>query len=119
MDPFIYDEGIYEGGDLYINLGDISEDILKDSRKFFEQGLPGPNEPFDVDSTVWGYIPRKQSLVNAFSNDPATRLMQDVGLNGMSSERERDFRSEERRVGKECRSRWSPNNYKKKGEEHR
>lgn len=93
MDPFIYDEGTHEGGDLYINLGDISEDILKDSRKFFEQGLPGPNEPFDVDSTVWGYIPRKQSLVNAFSNDPATRLMQDVGLNGMSSERERDFYS--------------------------
>src|SRR5690554_5742399 len=93
MDPFIYDEGTHEGGDLYINLGDISEDILKDSRKFFEQGLPGPNEPFDVDSTVWGYIPRKQSLVNAFSNDPATRLMQDVGLNGMSSERERYFYS--------------------------
>ena len=91
MDPFVYDEGTHEGGDLYINLGDVSEDILKDSRKFFEQGLPGPNEPFDVDETAWGYIPKNQSLVNAFSNDPATRLMQDVGLNGMNSERERDF----------------------------
>ncbi len=93
MDPFIYDEGTHKGGDLYINLGDISEDILKDSRKFFEQGLPGPNEPFDVDSTAWGYIPKTQSLVTAFSNDPATRLMQDVGLNGMNSERERQFYS--------------------------
>src|ERR1039457_7309651 len=27
-------------------------------------------------------------------------------------------RSEERRVGKECRSRWSPYHYKKKGETH-
>lgn len=91
MDPFIYDEGTHAGGDLYINLGSVSEDILRDSRKFFEQGLPGPGEPFDVDSTMWGYVPKKQSLVNAFSNDPATRLMQDVGLNGMSSERERYF----------------------------
>src|SRR5690606_34947393 len=72
-------------------LGDISEDILRDSRKFFEQGLPGPGEPFDVDSTAWGYIPKQQSLVTAFSNDAATRLMQDVGLNGMNSDRERAF----------------------------
>src|SRR5690606_17198051 len=91
MDPFIYDQGTHEGGYLYINLGDISEDILKDGRKFFEQGLPGPGEPFDVDSTVWGYIPKRQSLVNAFSNDPQTRLMQDVGLDGMNSEAERRF----------------------------
>jgi cell surface protein SprA len=91
MDPFIYNQDTHEGGNLYINLGDISEDILRDSRKFFEQGLPGPGEPFDVDSTVWGYIPKQQSLVTAFSNDAATRLMQDVGLNGMNSERERAF----------------------------
>lgn len=93
MDPFIYDEGTHKGGDLYINLGDISEDILKDSRKFFEQGLPGPNEPFDVDSTAWGYIPKTQSLVTAFSNDASTRAMQDVGFNGMNSEKEREFYS--------------------------
>lgn len=91
MDPFIYDEGTHRGGDLYINLGDVSEDILKDSRKFFEQGLPGPGEPFDVDSTAWGYIPKQQSLVNAFSNDAETRMMQDLGLNGMNSEKERSF----------------------------
>lgn len=91
MDPFIYDEGTHEGGDLYINLGNVSEDILRDSRKFFEQGLPGPDEPFDVDSTAWGYVPKKQSLVNAFSNDPETRFRQDVGLNGMNSEAERGF----------------------------
>lgn len=91
MDPFIYDEGTHQGGDFYINLGNISEDILKDSRKFFEQGLPGPDEAFDVDSTTWGYVPKTQSLVNAFSNDATTRLMQDVGLNGMNSDKEQDF----------------------------
>nr|WP_262486821.1 cell surface protein SprA [Geofilum rubicundum] len=91
MDPFAYNADTSEGGMLYINLGDISEDILKDSRKFFEQGLPGPGEPFDVDTTAWGFIPKQQSLVTAFSNDAATRMMQDVGLNGMNSETERTF----------------------------
>ncbi len=91
MDPFIYNKDSNNGGDFYINLGSISEDILRDGRMFFEHGMPGPNEPFQVDSTAWGYVPKRQSMVSAFSNDPATRLMQDVGLNGMNSEKERQF----------------------------
>jgi cell surface protein SprA len=90
MDPFVYEEN-YREGELYFNLGNASEDILRDSRKAFEQGLPGPDEPFDVDSTNWGYLAKKQSMVNAFSNDPLTRLKQDVGLDGLSSEEERFF----------------------------
>ena len=39
MDPFVEDPG-HDGGELYFNLGNISEDILKDSRKSFENGLP-------------------------------------------------------------------------------
>jgi len=91
MDPFVYDDSQAGGGSLYINLGNISEDILRDSRKFFEQGLPGPDEPFNVDSTEWGYIPTEQSMVEAFSNDPETRFNQDVGLNGLNSQQERRF----------------------------
>jgi cell surface protein SprA len=91
MDPFVYNDSPSQGGDLYLNLGNISEDILRDSRKFFEQGMPGPDDPFDVDSTTWGMVPTKQSLVNAFSNDPATRYSQDIGLNGINSEQEQNF----------------------------
>ncbi|TLX75377.1 cell surface protein SprA [Labilibacter sediminis] len=91
MDPFVYDDSENRKGDLYFNLGNISEDVLRDSRKFFEQGMPGPDEPFDVDSTVWGYIPTKQSLVNAFSNEPDVRIRQDIGLNGLNSNQERVF----------------------------
>ncbi|TAJ14898.1 cell surface protein SprA [Marinilabiliaceae bacterium JC017] len=93
MDPYVYTKpgDNSNEGKLYFNLGNISEDILRDSRKSFEQGLPGPNDPLDVDSTQWGYIPTSQSLVNAFSNDPQTRLKQDVGLDGLSSEQEQDF----------------------------
>ncbi|NPA35992.1 MAG: cell surface protein SprA [Chlorobi bacterium] len=90
MDPFVYEDQ-YREGDLYFNLGSVSEDILRDSRKSFEQGLPGPDETFDVDSTNWGYISKKQSMVNAFSNDPATRYAQDVGLDGLSNAEERNF----------------------------
>lgn len=92
MDPYVYDENAQPNeGTIYFNLGNVSEDILRDSRKSFEHGLPGPNEAFDVDTTKWGYVSRKQNLVNGFSNDPATRLAQDVGLNGMNSEKEREF----------------------------
>ncbi len=89
MDPFIYNENL--DGDLFINLGNISEDVLNDSRKYFEQGMPGPDEPFEVDSTAWGYVPTKQSLVNAFSNEPNVRIRQDIGLDGLTNEQERSF----------------------------
>jgi len=94
MDPFVYDEDDTNEGTLYFNLGNVSEDILRDSRKSFEQGLPGPDEEADVDETHWGYVSKKQSLVDAFSTDVATRLAQDVGLDGMNTEEEKDFHLE-------------------------
>ena len=90
MDPFVEDENNV-GGDLYFNLGDVSEDVLKDGRKSFEHGLPTPSNNHPVDTTVWGVVPLMQSLVNAFDNDPEARLYQDVGLDGLFDERERDF----------------------------
>lgn len=91
MDPFIYDQSPDRGGDLYFNIGSVSEDVLPDSRKSFEHGLPVPGEDFDVDSTAWGYIPRTNSLVKGFNTDAASMRAQDVGLNGMSSDKERYF----------------------------
>ncbi len=88
MDPFIYNDNPNRAGDLYFNLGNVSEDVLNDSRKFFEQGLPGPNETSEVDQTVWGNIPTKTSLVSAFSNEPQARLMQDIGFDGLNDDQE-------------------------------
>ncbi len=77
-------------GDLYINLGNISEDILRDSRKFFENGLPGPINPDRrVDTTSWSVVPIAQQITQAFDNDEETRRRQDVGLDGLSDEGER------------------------------
>ncbi len=97
MDPFIDPDGagpeapLQDAGDLYINLGDISEDILKDGRKSFENGLPTSDQVTNVDTTIWGRVPTLQSLTNAFDNNPTSREYQDVGLDGLSTEDERSF----------------------------
>ena len=90
MDPFVEDEN-NPGGDLYFNIGNISEDVLKDSRKSFENGLPTPTVDNPVDTTVWGFVPLIQSLTNAFDNEPESREAQDVGLDGLSDDLERSF----------------------------
>ncbi|MDQ2179977.1 cell surface protein SprA [Marinifilum sp. D714] len=90
MDPFVYDKA-HKGGDLYFNLGNVSEDILRDSRKSFENGLPTDEDVTLVDSTVWGRVPKIQSQVIAFDNNTNSRKYQDVGLDGLNSEEEISF----------------------------
>jgi len=89
MDPFVYDST--NSGQLYFNLGDISEDILRDGRKSFENGLPVNNLVTNVDTTIWGRIPTLQALVDAFDNDPAARPFQDVGYDGLMDLDEQSF----------------------------
>ncbi|HOS72450.1 MAG TPA: cell surface protein SprA, partial [Bacteroidales bacterium] len=93
MDPFVENPG-HEGGDLYINLGNISEDILRDSRKSFENGLPASPVVTNVDTTAWGRVPTVQAVVHAFDNDPESRRYQDVGLDGLGNEDETSFFSD-------------------------
>lgn len=90
MDPYVEDPG-HSGGDLYFNLGNISEDILRDSRKSFENGLPNSLLVKNVDTTAWGRVPTVQSVVNAFDNDPQSRQYQDVGLDGLADPDEKTF----------------------------
>jgi len=91
LDPFIYYPGA-TGGDLYLNLGEVSEDVLLDGKKFFENGLPVDDDTTKWASTVWGKVPTGKSLVYAFDNNAAdSRSRQDVGLNGLSSEEERTW----------------------------
>ncbi len=90
MDPFVENPD-HEGGDLYFNLGNISEDILRDSRKSFENGLPNSPLVVNVDTTVWGRVPTIQAVVHAFDNDIDSRRYQDVGLDGLGNEDELTF----------------------------
>ena len=91
LDPFIYNPNA-EGGDLYLNLGEVSEDVLLDGKKFFENGMPVNDDTTKWTPTVWGKVPTGKSLVYAFDNTNAeARDKQDVGLNGLSSEEERSW----------------------------
>lgn len=90
MDPFVYDPS-HTGGYLYFNLGDVSEDVLKDGRKSYENGLPTSATVVNVDTTIWGRVPTMQALVNSFDNNPSSRQFQDVGLDGLSDADENSF----------------------------
>ncbi|WP_066756493.1 T9SS outer membrane translocon Sov/SprA [Crocinitomix algicola] len=98
LDPFNDDATVgqtenLDGGDLYFNLGNVSEDILPDSRKSFENGLPsGPSyDPFDYDTTAWSVVSNEQVIVNAFDNNPSARPFQDVGFDGMDDATEATY----------------------------
>ena len=93
MDPFNDEDGNpnHSGGELYFNIGSISEDVLKDSRKSFENGFPIDGSNTNTAPTIWGRIPTVQSVVNAFDNNPESREFQDIGLDGRSDSQERDF----------------------------
>jgi len=91
MDPFTDDQDPANSGQLYLELGDISEDILRDSRKSFEQGLPTSETVVNVDTTIWGRVPTLPALVNAFDNNPDARPFQDVGYDGLRDEDEFSF----------------------------
>ncbi len=71
-------------GALYFNLGEISEDILKDGRKLYENGLPIPGSTQPSVPTIWGKVPASQSLIYAFDNDPTNRAIQDIGYDGLN-----------------------------------
>lgn len=88
MDPQLTNPDHFTGGDLYIDLGDISEDILRDGKKSFEHGRPLNGDFSTMDTTLWGMVPKTTSTTVAFSTETDAREKQDVGLNGLSTEQE-------------------------------
>ena len=89
LDPFMDPElGNEDGGMLYFNLGEVSEDILKDGLKSYENGLPINGDSTYVSSTVWGKVSSQTSMTYAFDNSNGARLLQDVGLDGLTNAEE-------------------------------
>lgn len=94
QDPFIKTANPTATGKLILNLGNISEDILKDGKRFYENGLPSPNIPAVVDSSTWGKQPINPiQVTQAFSNDPNDRPYQDVGFDGLNDNDEKNKKS--------------------------
>ena len=93
MDPFNEDSQNDSGGDLYLNLGSISEDLLNDGQLAYENGLPSANQPAPVQESSWGLVadPSTFNVVNAFDNSTGDYSLQDVGLDGLNSQEEQEF----------------------------
>ena len=92
LDPFMDpDLGNQDGGTLYFNLGEVSEDILKDGLKSYENGLPINGDSTYVSNTVWGKVSSQTSLTYAFDNTNGARLLQDVGLDGLTNAEEYEY----------------------------
>ena len=89
QDPYL-NNPTSTGGQLYFNLGNISEDVLKDGKRFFENGISGAVTTAAEDSaTAWGKVPANPiQVTQAFSNDPADRPRQDAGFDGLDDEAE-------------------------------
>ena len=80
-----------EWGQMVINLGNVSEDVLRDNIQFYENSLPTPGESVPVINTVWGHIPTSSPLTDAFDADKTNREKQDVGFDGLSNEQEQAY----------------------------
>jgi cell surface protein SprA len=103
MDPFISGDngkvldGIFNknnttGGELVFNLGSVSEDVMKDGRHSFENGLPPDyGEVGPGNTNEWGRLPNRQYLNDAFDNSTTARPNQDVGLDGVRNDQEVTF----------------------------
>ena len=94
LDPFLYtreqpDANEY-GGDFYINLGEVSEDILRDGKKFYESGMPVDGSK-SFTYTQWGKIPTQSTITYAFATTSGSRALQDVGFNGLTDAEEQEF----------------------------
>lgn len=93
MDPYTGNQGDVSDpintGKVYFNLGYISEDILQDGMKQYENGLPTPGTNAPTVSSVWGKVPASTALIYAFDTDANNRVYQDVGLDGLNDEEEK------------------------------
>ncbi len=94
LDPFVYSRNdgtsAKHTGKLYFNLGEVSEDILLDGKKFYESGMP-VNGTDSVATTQWGKIPVQNTINYAFATTTGARAKQDVGFNGLNDEEERSW----------------------------
>ena len=96
MDPFVYtrQDGTSQkhAGKLVINLGEVSEDVLLDGKKFYESGMPVTDaEAGNVTTTQWGKVPVQNTITYAFATSEGARAKQDVGFNGLNDEEEQQW----------------------------
>lgn len=85
MDPYADAPGTSLGTnpEMLLQLGNVSEDVLKDGYMMYENGLPTPSTSATTTTTNWGIQPQNYPLVYAFSTEGEERKKQDVGYDGL------------------------------------
>ncbi len=75
---------------LLLQLGNVSEDVLKDGRLQYENGLPTPGTPSNTTNTNWGTQPTQLPILYAFSTEGEERAQQDLGYDGLNGTQEQE-----------------------------
>lgn len=88
MDPYADGKKLGNNAKLLLHLGNVSEDVLKDGKMLYENGLPTPGSPASTTSSNWGIQPKQPPILYAFSTEGEDRKQQDVGYDGLSSDQE-------------------------------
>lgn len=88
MDPYADGKTLGNDPKLLLHLGNVSEDILKDGKMLYENGLPTPGSPSSTTTSNWGTQPKQPPILYAFSTEGDDRKRQDVGYDGLSSDQE-------------------------------
>lgn len=85
MDPYADGNFLGTAPKLLLQLGNFTEDILKDGKLLYENGLPTPNVPANTTNSNWGIQPNQAPLLYAFSSEGDERAAQDLGYDGLDN----------------------------------
>ncbi|MBF8457352.1 cell surface protein SprA [Kaistella sp. G5-32] len=88
MDPYADGNPLGANPKLLLQLGNVSEDVLKDGKLMYENGLPTPNVPANTTTTNWGTQPNQFPILYAFSTENEERTAQDLGYDGLDAQGE-------------------------------
>ncbi|AZA82037.1 cell surface protein SprA [Chryseobacterium lactis] len=88
MDPYADGNKLGDNAKLLLHLGNVSEDVLKDGKMLYENGLPTPATQSSTTTSNWGTQPKQPPILYAFSTEGDDRKRQDVGYDGLSSDQE-------------------------------
>ncbi|WP_288374032.1 cell surface protein SprA [uncultured Chryseobacterium sp.] len=88
MDPYADGKTLGTDPKLLLHLGNVSEDVLKDGKMQYENGLPTPGTPSSTTNSNWGVQPKQPPILYAFSTEGDERRVQDAGYDGLTSDQE-------------------------------
>jgi cell surface protein SprA len=88
MDPYADGKTLGTDPKLLLHLGNVSEDVLKDGKMQYENGLPTPGTPSSTTNSNWGIQPKQPPILYAFSTEGDDRKVQDAGYDGLTSDQE-------------------------------